>query len=596
MDDKTVNRNKFVSELKKAARQLADSKEENVSVSATREKGMTTAITALRRLSTRQTVAVAPSRKKSAGKGAATPLQTKKVRARAVPHISKRKEPESVRRTATHAERGPSYKIAMVASECSPFAKTGGLADAAAGLSKALSRAGHEVRIIMPLYAAINYQAHQLQYVGPACVHMGNGEENWIGVHRGQINGKVVVWFVDFQRYFGRPGIYNDASGDYADNAYRYGLLSKAAIQLCKDFNFTADIMHLHDWPTAPVAAFLKTWDNARSPLSQTASVLTIHNIGYQGKYDGSVMSYFGLGPEHFTSEKFEDYGQVNLLKAGIHFADMLTTVSPTHAREVLEPAGGHGLTPYLERRRQDFVGILNGVDTEHWDPSSDPLIPARYSVENTAGKAVCKRKLQEKMGLEVDAKVPLFAIISRFAAQKGFNLLAEALPQALRDMEMQIVAVGSGDPDVEAFLTGLAAQYPGRVGVYVGYNEDMAHLAEAGSDFFLMPSLYEPCGLNQIYSLKYGTLPIVRATGGLDDTVENYHEHTGGGTGFKFWEPTGKALYNTMGWAISTWFDRPEHIEQMKRAAMSREFSWDRSARQYAEVYKRALANRRGA
>jgi len=489
-----------------------------------------------------------------------------------------------------------SLKILFVASECAPFAKTGGLGDVVPGLSKALRRLGHHVRIVIPLYSWIDYNRFGLKPAAQSsvCVHMGNGEENWVGVHETMLDGEVPVWFVDYSRFFARPGIYGDGGGDYGDNAFRFGLLSKAALQISKDTKFIPDIIHLHDWPAAPVAAFLKTWDHVNSPLSNTASVLTIHNVGHQGVYHPSAMAYYGLGNEHFTPEKFEDHGKMNLLKAAVHFADAITTVSPTHAAELLDPSGAKGLAPFLNARKNDFSGILNGVDHDHWNPAVDPLIPAQFSRDNLEGKAVCKAALQDRFQLQRDPKVPLFGIISRFAPQKGFDLLKAALPGALNDMKFQLVVLGSGDPDTENFFRWLSAAYPGRANAHIGYSEEVGHLIEAGSDFFLMPSLYEPCGLNQIYSLKYGTLPVVRATGGLEDTVRNYDEKTGDGTGFKFIQPNAAAIYNTIGWAVSTWFDRPEDIDRMRQSAMSEVFSWDTAAADYDFVYQRALANRR--
>ncbi len=344
-------------------------------------------------------------------------------------------------------------------------------------------------------------------------------------------------------------------------------------MQICKDRGFIPDVIHTHDWPTVVTAALLKTWDRILSPLSGTASVLTIHNIGYQGVYHASALNYLGCGWEHFTPDKFENYGRINLLKAGIAFSDAITTVSPTHARELLDPAGGRGLAMYLNNRKGDLFGILNGADYEHWDPAVDQYIPARYSAQDLKGKAVCKAELQKRMGLKVDPNLPLFGVVSRFVEQKGFNLVKAALPWALNSMAIQTVVLGTGDPDIEGFFRWLAYAYSGRSADYIGFNAELSHWIEAGSDFFLMPSLYEPCGLNQIYSLKYGTLPLVRATGGLDDTVENYNEGDGSGTGFKFWEPTPQALYNTIGWAVSTWYDRPHHISKLRQAAMAREF-----------------------
>jgi starch synthase len=352
--------------------------------------------------------------------------------------------------------------------------------------------------------------------------------------------------------------------------------------------------MHLHDWPSALAAAFLKTWDNVYSPLSNTASIITIHNIGYQGIYDASAYSDIGIGAEHFRPDVFENFGKINLLKSAIYFADAITTVSPCHAHEILGEIGGQGLAPYLNNRRGDVSGILNGVDYEHWDPRHDRLIPANFNAEDLSGKAICKRELQQRFGLEQTDKVPVLGIVSRFAAQKGFGLLREALPRVLDEMLAQVVVLGTGDRATEEFFHWLTGRYPGRVGSYIGFSNEMSHLIEAGSDFFLMPSLYEPCGLNQSYSMRYGTLPIVRATGGLDDTVHNYDEETGAGTGFKFWDPSATSLFYTVGWAVATWYDRPQHIAQLRRQAMAQEFSWHDSAQQYVHVYEHALRNKR--
>ncbi|HBA83389.1 MAG TPA: glycogen synthase GlgA [Verrucomicrobia bacterium] len=488
----------------------------------------------------------------------------------------------------------PTYKVLFVASECAPYAKAGGLADVAASLPKALRRMGCDVRIVMPLYASIDRDKYGIEYEGTACVHMGGGEENWIGVYSATLDREVPVWFVEYERFFGRSGIYDEPWGEYGDNAFRFALLSKAAMQICKDRQFIPDIMHLHDWPTAVTAALLKTWDRILSPLSDTASVLTIHNIGYQGIYHASAYPYIGAGYEHFNANEFEAHGAINLLKAGIAFADAITTVSPTYAKEIVTPVGGCGLAPYLNNRSADFFGILNGADYDHWNPETDMLIPARYTAQSLTGKLTCKMALQKRLGLAPHPEWPVFGIVSRFVQQKGFDLLREALPRALETMVMQVAVLGTGQPETESFFRWLAHTYPDRVGAYIGFSNEFSHCIEAGSDFFLMPSLYEPCGLNQIYSLKYGTLPIVRATGGLDDTVENYVEATGDGTGFKFVEPTVDALYYAIGGAVAAWFDRPHHIEKLRQTAMAKEFSWEASAKKYLEVYARAVHNKR--
>jgi starch synthase len=479
-------------------------------------------------------------------------------------------------------------RILCVSAECTPLAQSGGLGDAVAGLAKALRKRGNDVRIVMPLYGYLDRAKYGIVYQRSCCVHFGHGEEIWVGIHEAKLDGEVPIWFIDYERFFGRPNLYGDP-----DDAYRFGLLSKAALQICKDLNFIPSVVHVHDWMSSMAAVFLKTWDRILSPLSTTASVLTIHNIGYQGKFDSSVLRFYGLDGEYLRPDRFEDFGGVNLLKAGIQYADAVTTVSPTYAREVRQPLGGMGLAPYLNNRADHLFGILNGVDTTVWNPETDRFIPARYSRGDLAGKAACKRALQERFGLELNPKLPIFAMVSRFAPQKGFDLLRGALPEALRNMHLQVVALGAGDPVTEDFFRWLASAYPGRANAHIGFVPELAHLIEAGSDFFLMPSYYEPCGLNQMYSSLYGTLPVVRATGGLDDTVENYNEAAGTGTGFKFWDISDRALYYTMGWAVSTWYDRPHHYRALQQQGMARDFSWDASAREYEKVYAHAMAHR---
>jgi starch synthase len=484
---------------------------------------------------------------------------------------------------------GVSHKrILFVTAECTPLAQTGGLGDMISGVSKALKKRGHDVRIVMPLYQSIDRAKHGITFSRSCCVHFGRGEEIWVGIFEGRLDGEVPVWFIDYARYFDRPYIYDDK-----EDSYRFGVLSKAALQICKDTAWIPHIAHVHDWMTSMSAVFLKTWDRVLSPLSHTASVLTIHNIGYQGKFSPSVLPFYGLGGDYMSPDRFEDFGMINLLKAGIQYADAVTTVSPTYANEIRGPIGGMGLAPYLVNRSEHVFGILNGVDTTLWNPATDKYLPARYRRDDMAGKALCKQVLQERFGLTVDPKIPLFGIVSRFAPQKGFDLIRGALPQALRDMIMQVVVLGTGDPFTENFFRWLHGAFPKSANVHIGFVPELAHLIEAGSDFFLMPSLYEPCGLNQMYSSLYGALPIVRATGGLDDTVENYNEAAGTGTGFKFWEISGRALFYTIGWGVSTWFDRPQHYAAMQQRGMARDFTWESSAHQYENVYEHALAHR---
>lgn len=481
-------------------------------------------------------------------------------------------------------------KIAMIASECVPYVKTGGLADVVGSLPAALGKLGHEVIVVLPLYSMIDDQRYGLQLFLPSLgVWMGN-ELEWCAVHQAEMQG-TPVYFIESNKYFARFGLYHDASfNDYLDNPRRFGLLTRAGLQLCKDINFAPDIVHAHDWHTALAPAFLKIWHWNDPVLGGAASVLTIHNVAYQGVYDKASYEYLGLRWENFTSRKFEDHGKINFLKGGIHYADMVNTVSSTYANESRTPAGGYGLAPYLYDKGDNYWGILNGCDYEKWNPATDTLIPARYTLEDLSGKAVCKRALQERMGLEVNPDIPLIGVVSRLVGQKGLDLLASVMDRIVSEMQVQFAILGSGEKDLETFYGQLPARHPDRVGSFIGYSDELSHWIEAGADFFIMPSIYEPCGLNQMYSLKYGTLPIVRATGGLDDTVQQYDETTGTGTGFKFWEISGNAIYYTVGWAVSTYYDRPQHILQMIHRAMQQDFSWEKSAEAYTAIYTRAL------
>lgn len=484
-------------------------------------------------------------------------------------------------------------KIVFLASEAVPFVKSGGLADVVGALSKVLSARGHEVIAILPKYAAIDAARWQLQpFLSPLGVWMGT-EEQWCAVHTTSHAGGR-FYFIEYEQYFGRSGLYHDAQHeDYADNARRFGFFTRAALQLCRDMRFAADIVHAHDWQSALAPAYLKIWHWNDDVLGGAASVLTVHNIAHQGKYPAVDYDYLGLQQENFTAARFEDFGMINMLKGGIAYADLLTTVSPTYAAETRTPLGGEGLAPVLTDKGTDYWGILNGIDYEEWNPARDALIPARFSAEAMAGKALCKQALQRRLMLEVAPDVALIGVISRFVGQKGLDLLAACIERILNTLHVQFAILGAGDQALEGFFGSLPGRYPGRVGSYIGYQEELAHWIEAGADFFLMPSRYEPCGLNQLYSLKYGTLPIVRATGGLNDTVRQYDEATGAGTGFRFFEPTSGAVYDTVGWAVSTYYDRLQHRARMIAAAMAEDFSWARSALAYEAAYARAIANK---
>lgn len=484
-------------------------------------------------------------------------------------------------------------KVLFVASECAPYAKSGGLGDVAASLPKALRKLGVDARLAIPLYDSIDRAKFGLAEEAPCRVAAGGGEVNGCGIWRGIADGGVPIWFVEHDRFFARGGLYDDRGTEFGDNAFRFGLLCMAAAQVCRDRDWIPDVIHVHDWPTAIFPALLDAWRKAGTPLGRAASVLTIHNQSYQGYSHPSALAYLGLGPEYFTADTLESWGKLNLLKGGIALADAITTVSPTYAKEVLAEPGGNGLSAYLQKRGEDFEGILNGADYDVWNPENDRLIPATYRAESLIGKGLCKQELQAQLGLATDPSVPLFGIVSRLAAQKGTGLMREVLPLVLAALKMQLVVLGSGEGDDENFFRWLARTFPGRVATEIGYSDELSHRIQAGSDFFLMPSLFEPCGLSQLYALRYGSLPVVHATGGLEDTIEQYNEGEGSGTGFKFYVPTATAFRDAVAWAVDTWQERPSHVTMMRERAMRIRFDWETSAKRYIEIYRRAMAKR---
>ncbi|MFH1664791.1 MAG: glycogen/starch synthase, partial [Candidatus Omnitrophota bacterium] len=395
--------------------------------------------------------------------------------------------------------------ILIAASEAVPFCKTGGLADVCGALPKALKKLGHDARLVLPRYWGIDHDRYNLTLaLAPMGVPMGD-RTVWCAVLEGEVDG-VPVYFIDHEGYFGRPGIYDDGKREYDDNAERFGFFSRACIQLCRDLRFRPDIIHCNDWQTALIPAYLKILDKDDPFFSGTATVLSIHNIGHQGIFKPRFYQFLGLGEENFIEPRFESFGHIHFMKGGIFYADCISTVSPSYAEEILSPIGSNGLAPYLERRSDDIYGILNGADYEHWNPETDPLIPARYSARDLSGKAECKRALQREFRIAENPDVPIIGVVSRFVQQKGLQLLAPVIKSIVRDMIVQFVFLGAGEKSMEDFFGGLPARHPGTIGAWIGYNNEKAHLIEAGSDFFLMPSLYEPCGLNQIYSMKYGT------------------------------------------------------------------------------------------
>lgn len=485
-------------------------------------------------------------------------------------------------------------KILMVSAEAVPFAKTGGLADAVSALAGSLSKLGHDVKIVMPRYYKIDRKKLQ-KLEGPLGVPVGTGQE-WTAVYTTTLPGfeKVSVYFLDHENCFGRDGVYGTKSEpDFFDNPYRFSLLCHGALQVCNKLGWFPDIVHAHDWSAALAPVLIKHVCRTQEAFKKTASVFTIHNMGYQGVYGKDKFNDLGIDWNLYYGAGFERNGAINFLQAGISSADMVTTVSPTYAREIQTPEGGFGLDGLLRVRSDVVKGIVNGVDTEIWNPEKDPALPANFSSKDMSGKAECKRALQQYFGLPEREDVPVIAMIGRLVSQKG---IAEVIAPnygclwgICKSVDVQVVLLGSGERWAEDEINSLQKKLP-NFRAKIGYNEKLSHLIEAGADFFLMPSQYEPCGLNQLYSELYGTLPIVRRTGGLADTVQNYNEQTGEGTGFMFDNLTPQAVYDTVGWAVYAYYNKKDHIRQMQKRAMEQDFTWTNSCRQYEEVYKEAL------
>ncbi len=465
----------------------------------------------------------------------------------------------------------------MVSSEAAPYAKTGGLADVVGALPAALKQLGHQVAVLIPRYAATVARSPR-QVTEPFPVQLG--PYSW----RPSVFTTAEdspFFFLDLPEFYGRAGIYGDRNGDFGDNDLRFGMLSLAVFEFARRA-FRPDIIHCHDWQTGLTPVYLKTWLSEDPHFYRTKTVETIHNLGYLGSFGRGSLERVGLPPWLFRTDLVEFHGGVSLLKAGLVYADVLTTVSPRYAQEIQTAEYGNGLEGLLRARTRDLIGIVNGVDYSTWNPETDPAIPERYSAADLSGKAVCKRELLNEFGLShAPMDRPLVGIVSRLTGQKGADLILDAAPALFRE-DLYMVVLGSGEPHFEQMFRQIRDAFPGRVGLQLGYDDALAHRIEAGSDMFLMPSRYEPCGLNQIYSLRYGTVPIVRATGGLDDTID-------GETGFKFWEYSGHALSLAVQAGLRAWSDR-ERWTRMMRTGMSRDFSWMASAVQYGAVYDRLL------
>lgn len=478
-------------------------------------------------------------------------------------------------------------RILFVASEATPFAKTGGLADVASGLSKALGSLGHDVTLVLPRYrgAPVSGEA-SLQLA----VEMG-GRRYQTAFYEAPLGPGTRAVLVDHPPLFDREHLYGIGSHDYPDNPRRFGLLAQAALQYASARGLAPDVIHANDWQTGLLPVYLRTQYADHPTLGGAATVFTVHNVAYQGLCPSTWLPELGLGWELFTVDALEYWLHVSFLKGGILFADVVTTVSESHASELLTPELAFGFEGVFRKRREHLFGVLNGIDQEVWDPARDTLLPAPYTADALSGKVEAKRKLLESYGLAVDQtrlERPLVAMISRMVDQKGLDLVAEAATDLTR-LDATFVILGTGEARYENMWRDLATRHPDRIGARIGFDEPLAHLIEAGADIFLMPSRFEPCGLNQMYSLRYGTLPVVRATGGLADTVVSYQPGSEEGQGFTFREASGRALVNALQRAVRVYRERPEDWKRMQRRGMLRDFSWQASARAYTALYRLA-------
>ena len=479
--------------------------------------------------------------------------------------------------------------IVFAASECSPWAKTGGLADVVSGLPRALTKMGHKVSVFIPYYRQVAKAVPDAKVVVQSVTIPFPYYNRFVRILDGGVHCGVQNFFVDSPELFDRESFYGTPSGDYPDNAERFGLFSRAVIEATKIMG-VPDVYHVHDWQAAMVAVLMRSTYYFDPVLRHIPAVLTIHNAGYQGWFPPRTIETLLLPWDMFTFEKLEQNDNLNFLKGGIVYSDALTTVSRKYAEEIQTPEYGNGLEGTLAKRSGDLFGILNGVDYEEWNPATDPHIAAHYSAEKLAGKKECRRDLLHAFGVEnVSDETAVIGVVSRFATQKGFDFIVEIMDRLVQE-DIVLLMLGNGEEYYERLLVEVAERHPDKIRVQVKFDNVVAHKIEAGSDMFLMPSRYEPGGLNQIYSLKYGTIPIVRATGGLDDTIDE--QPNGGGNGFKFLGYDSSGLLDAIRRALETFRNKKEWTAMMKRA-MAENFSWDKPAQEYVRVYERVIQNR---
>jgi starch synthase len=479
-------------------------------------------------------------------------------------------------------------KILFVSSEVTPLAKTGGLADVSAALPQSLVEMGHDVKVVMPLYRKVAQGDFQLEQSDVTYEVPLQGRQSTGNVFCTKLGAQLPVYFVENSEFFDREALYGTPKGDYPDNAERFIFFSRAALELSRGIDFQPDIVHCNDWQTGLIPVYLKTLYKGDPHFAQARTVFTVHNLAYQGVFPKETMGLSGLPESLFSIDGLEFYGRMNFMKGGIFFSDVVTTVSRKYSQEIQTPEFGHGLEGVLRNRQSELFGVLNGVDYQEWSPESDPHLAAPYDVQNLAGKKECKKDVLRLFQLAEGKRTPLIGMISRLAGQKGFDILLEALDDIFR-LDVQFILLGTGDEVYEKEFEKMASKHKKKMSVKIAFDNALAHKIEAGADMFLMPSRYEPCGLNQMYSLKYGTIPIVRATGGLDDTILDFDVNSLKGNGFKFEDYSAAALVETVRRALKVYQDKAMWL-QLKKNAMSEDFSWEQFAEKYTQLYSLAL------
>ena len=479
-------------------------------------------------------------------------------------------------------------KVLFVSSEVVPFAKTGGLADVAGSLPKTLKALGCDVRLVMPLYQSVRQGKFPLKKVLEDLPIPLGSRQITADIYQGELAEGIPVYFIEKDDLYDRLNLYGSAQGDYIDNDRRFVYLARGTLAAAQALGFQPDIIHCHDWQTGLIPAYIHFGRGADPFYRNSATLFTVHNMAYQGLFPKEIVELAGLPEESFSSSGLEYWGQASLLKAGIVYSQVINTVSRKYSREIQTAEYGNGMEGILTYRKDDLFGILNGVDYELWNPETDAFLVGHYDPQDLSGKKDCKKDLLNQFKLPKDrTNYPVIGMISRLADQKGFDLLAEILDRLLKK-QVSLVVLGTGEEKYHRLFTELAERYPNKLGVRLTFDDVRAHKIEAGSDMFLMPSRYEPCGLNQIYSLKYGTIPVVRATGGLDDTIIPFDPKTGKGTGFKFDLYQTEALWSALEEALEIFQDQTQWVRLMKNA-MSMSFSWEASAREYIKLYQLA-------